>query len=49
MGGSPDRAASFAEELRKTFDPTSPGPPSPIGKTERFSIFKVGPIMSVSH
>jgi len=49
MGGSPVRAASFAEDLRKRFDPSSKGPPEPLGKTERFSIYKVGPIISASH
>jgi uridine phosphorylase len=50
MGGSPVRAASFAQDLRAHFQPVdSPSPLEPIGKTERFSLYKVGPIISASH
>jgi uridine phosphorylase len=49
MGGSAVRAASFAEDLRKKFCPETKGPPEPVGKTERYSIYKVGQIISCSH
>merc|ERR1719498_1552846 len=49
MGGSAVRAASFAEDLRKRFTPDVEGPPQPVGKTERYHIYKVGPIISASH
>jgi len=49
MGGSPERAASWAEHLRQRFAPTLKSPLSPFGKTERFTMFKVGPIISASH
>lgn len=49
MGGSSERAASWAEQLRQRFAPTLKSPLSPFGKTERFTMFKVGPIISASH
>jgi len=49
MGGSAVRAATFAEELRQRFEPDTKGPPEPLGKTERYHIYKVGPVMSASH
>lgn len=49
MGGSPVRAASFADDLQKHFDPSVKSPPEPVGKTERFSLYKVGPVISASH
>jgi len=49
MGGSAVRAEAFAETLRKQFAPDTKGPPQAIGKTERYSIFKVGQIISCSH
>jgi len=49
MGGSAVRAASFAEDLRKRFTPDVEGPPQPVGKTERYHIYKVGSILSASH
>jgi len=54
MGGSPVRAQSFAVELQKQFgeagiiDKTSKAP-EPVGKTERHSLYKVGPVISASH
>merc|ERR1719161_2866792 len=54
MGGSPVRAGEFAAELQRHFGrlgvvSSSPAPPEPVGKTERFSLYKVGPIISASH
>merc|ERR1719498_562114 len=49
MGGSAVRAASFAEDLRKRFTPEEEGPAEAVGKTERYHIYKVGPIISASH
>jgi len=49
MGGSAVRAATFAEDLRKRFTPEVEGPVEPIGKTERYSVYKVGQIISCSH
>lgn len=50
MGGSPVRAEKFArkvaEELGVTFDADGL---RPIGKTERFNVYKVGPVISASH
>lgn len=49
MGGSSVRAASFADELRSHFDPEAKKAPEPVGKTERFHLYKVGPVVSASH
>lgn len=43
------RAASFAVDLQTHFDKDVKGKPQPVGKTERFSIYKVGPVVSASH
>lgn len=49
-GGSADRAEDFAVKAAKELGIDVPeGGPKPIGKTERFSMFKVGPILSVNH
>lgn len=51
MGGSADRAKDFAEKAAETLELAIPREKGlkPIGKTERFSLFKVGPVISVSH
>merc|ERR1712137_818757 len=49
MGGSAVRAASFADDLRRHFDPDATKAPEPVGKTERFSLYKIGPVISASH
>ncbi len=50
MGGSPVRAEVFAEKVASELGIEIPdGKIKPIGKTERFSLFKVGPVISVSH
>lgn len=54
MGGSAVRAFEFAKELQRHFGevgvvPKSSEDPQPIGKTERYSLYKIGPIMSISH
>ena len=50
MGGSPDRAAGFARLVAKELDIRFPGGYiRPLGKTERFVLFKVGPVISASH
>jgi len=49
MGGSAVRAASFADDLRRHFDPDAKKAPEPAGKTERFHVYKVGPVISASH
>jgi len=50
MGGSPERALTFAKKAAKELDiPISDEAILPIGKTERFSLYKVGPVVSVSH
>lgn len=53
MGGSAERAKTFAQkiknELGKQFGVQHFGHLEPIGKTERFSLYKVGPVISVSH
>lgn len=50
MGGSPARAERFArkaaKELHVTFDADGL---RPIGKTDRFHVYKVGPVVSASH
>lgn len=45
MGGSAERALTFAEKVKNELE----SPLHPIGKTERFSLYKVGPVISVSH
>ncbi|MEZ4087286.1 MAG: uridine phosphorylase [Candidatus Gracilibacteria bacterium] len=50
MGGSAKRAESFAKKLAADLDlGIDPESLKPIGKTERGSLFKVGPILSLSH
>lgn len=50
MGGSADRAESFAKKLVNDLDLDIPEEDiQPLGKTERGSLFKVGPIISMSH
>ncbi|MBI5413010.1 uridine phosphorylase [Candidatus Peregrinibacteria bacterium] len=51
MGGSPDRAESFAKKAADELGITMPdgGVVKPIGKTERFSLYKVGNVISASH
>ena len=50
MGGSSVRAEDFAKKATEEFGIDVPeGGIKPIGKTERFSLFKVGPVISVSH
>ena len=49
-GGSADRAEDFAIKAASELGIAVPeGGPQPIGKTERFSMYKVGPILSVNH
>jgi len=45
IGGPQDRAESWAERLSKTFG----FPVEPMGSRERYALFKVGPIMAISH
>lgn len=47
MGGSPLRAETFAREIAAELG--YPTDVAPLGKTERYSLFKVGPVISVSH
>eukprot|EP01029_Cantina_marsupialis_P029170 TRINITY_DN779899_c0_g1_i1.p1 TRINITY_DN779899_c0_g1~~TRINITY_DN779899_c0_g1_i1.p1 ORF type:complete len:288 (+),score=82.69 TRINITY_DN779899_c0_g1_i1:64-927(+) len=49
MQGSPVRAKTFALKLAREFGFCKEEEVEPIGKAERFSLFKVGPIVSVSH
>ncbi len=50
MGGSPERAENFAHTLHREMNPDSERiPVEPIWKTERFSLFKVWSVISVSH
>jgi len=50
MWGSAERAQRFADTLHSEKYPDSERSPiEPIGKTERFSLYKVGKIISVSH
>lgn len=49
-GGSADRAEAFAIKAANELGIVLPeGGAQPIGKTERFSMYKVGPILSVNH
>lgn len=47
MGGSPVRAEEFARKTAETLNIDVPI--VPIGKTERYSLYLVGPVISVSH
>lgn len=49
MGGSAPRAEAFAKMLARELTATDPDAVHPIGKTERYSLFKVGPVISVNH
>jgi uridine phosphorylase len=50
MGGSPERALTFAIKAAHELDiPVNDEAVLPIGKTERFALYKVGPVVSVSH
>lgn len=50
MGGSADRAEVFAQKTAEELGMEIPeGGLKPIGKTERFSLYKVGPVISVNH
>ncbi|OGJ51047.1 uridine phosphorylase [Candidatus Peregrinibacteria bacterium RIFOXYB2_FULL_33_20] len=50
MSGSADRVKNFAEQLVKEFGFELPfGGLQPIGTKERYSLYKVGPILIVSH
>ncbi|MBU0668033.1 uridine phosphorylase [Patescibacteria group bacterium] len=50
MGGSADRALVFANKAAEILGIEVPEDGfQPIGKTERFSMYKVGPVVSVNH
>lgn len=50
MGGSALRAEIFAQKLAEELEIALPeNGPQPIGKTERFSLYKIGPVISVNH
>ncbi|MBI3336722.1 uridine phosphorylase [Candidatus Peregrinibacteria bacterium] len=51
MGGSNERAKDFAEKTAEVLGLSIPHNRGlkPIGKTDRFSLYKVGPVISVSH
>lgn len=51
MGGSSDRMQSFAETLARDIPEWNVRPQElrPFGTTERFTLLKVGPVLSVSH
>lgn len=51
MGGSAERALATAERCRRTLGlPMPPGTGLvPMGKTERYTMYKVGPVISISH
>jgi uridine phosphorylase len=50
MGGSADRAETFANKVSEELNiPIPGGSAQPIAKTERFSMFKVGPVISINH
>lgn len=51
QGGSAVRAAEVARLVQQLLDvrPPTGMDLAPIGKTERFSMYKVGPVLSVSH
>ena len=54
-GGSAQRMAAFAEHVADELGDTAVAPvpfglrPAPIGKTDRYSLFKVGPVLMSSH
>lgn len=51
MGGSHDRMLTFAQRLAREIPEwnVDPGTIKPFGTTERFALYKVGPVLSVSH
>ncbi len=49
MGGSAERAMTFAQKITQHIRAQHAAPLQPMGKTERFSLYKVGPVISVSH
>ncbi|MDH5533010.1 MAG: uridine phosphorylase [Candidatus Pacebacteria bacterium] len=50
MGGSPERAEQFAIKAAERLGISVPEEGlEPVGKTERYSLYKVGPIISLSH
>jgi len=51
MGGSANRMELFARKIQKVLDIKLPVGTDlvPIGKTERYSMYKVGPVISVNH
>ena len=50
MGGSPERARRFACHFSKEFGITFPPEGlQPLGKTDRYTLYKMGPVISVSH
>lgn len=55
MGGTPGRMETFAQRVHDTFssaglfDLSAGSKVQPIGKQDRFSIFKVGPVLISSH
>ena len=51
MGGSADRMTHFARRIATELPEfgVDPGALRPMGKTERFTLHKVGPVLSVSH
>lgn len=50
MHGSADRALAFALKLNEELGPgIDPSLVTPIGKTERFVLYKIGNVISVSH
>ncbi len=50
MGGSPDRAEYFASKVAKSLGVQIPDDGiQPIGKTERYSLYKVCLVISLSH
>ena len=49
MGGSAKRMGIFAGQLASTLDDPDIGGVQTFGKTERFSLFKVGPVLICNH
>lgn len=50
MGGSAERAEDFAHKAAEQLEVEVPEDGlQPIGKTERFSLYKVGPVISINH
>jgi uridine phosphorylase len=50
MGGSPERAENFARQANKDLELNIPEEEiKPLGRTERCSLYKVGPVISLSH